>query len=190
VKVRGSSLRRSTAAGLVFVVLFLGGLVLFRERIAESKLYYDARQAARNGELEAAESKLEDLLARNPDAGIARDFVLEVSGRLVLPALPIELSAEHQHRLGSCTGRLTLREDGVEYSSKSHGRWQWGFAQIRALDAPGSRRLSLQTHEGDMLGLLDRKNYNFSVLGESPEPTFWKRYERLFRLRLAETSSL
>ena len=96
---------------------------------------------------------------------------------------------EHHHRLGSCTGRLTLREGGVEYGSKSHGRWKWEFARIRGLDVDGSRRLALQTYEDDMLGLLDRKNYNFSVLGEALDPAFGKRYERLALRHLTETAS-
>jgi hypothetical protein len=38
-----------------------------------------------------------------------------------------------------------------------------------------------------MLGFLDRKNYNFSVLGEPMDPALWKRYERLFLHRRAES---
>jgi hypothetical protein len=37
-----------------------------------------------------------------------------------------------------------------------------------------------------MLGLLSSKNYNFSLLGDSPDEEFWKRYERLSRRPRAE----
>jgi hypothetical protein len=178
---------RSRVAGLALVGVLLATLLLFRDDIVEGKLYLEATRAERNGELELSEQKLEELLGRNPDSEKAQQLVLDVSARLVLPSLPIELLAEHQHRFGSCTGRLTLGVEGLEYSSKSHGRWQWGFGQIRALDAGGSRRIAVQTYEGDMLGLLDRKNYNFSILGETMDPTLWKRYERLFLQRLAES---
>ena len=76
---------------------------------------------------------------------------------------------------------MTLRPDGIEYSSKSHGRWQWRFEHIRAMDVGSSRGLAVQTYEDDMLGLLSSKNYNFSLLGDSPDEEFWKRYERLSR---------
>jgi serine/threonine-protein kinase len=184
----GSPLSTRNVA-LALVVVLLATLFLFREEIAQQKLYFDATRAAKNGQLELGEQKLEELLDRNPDSEKARDLVLEISARLVLPALPVELTAEHQHRFGSCTGRLTLREDGLEYGSKSHGRWQWGFGQIRDLDAEGSRRLAVQTHENDMLGLLDRKNYNFSVFGDPVDPAFWKRYERLFLRGMADSGS-
>jgi hypothetical protein len=178
---------RTRVAGLALIGILLATLLLFRNDIAEGKLYLEATRAARNGELELSERKLEELLERNPDSEKAKELVLDVSARLAIPSLPIELLSEHQHRLGSCTGRLTLREEGLEYSSKSHGRWQWGFGQIRALDAEGSRRIAVQTYEGDMLGFLDRKNYNFSVLGEPMDPALWKRYERLFLHRRAES---
>jgi serine/threonine-protein kinase len=185
----GSSRKRTRVVGLALVLVLLATILLFRDEIAQEKLYFDASRAARNGQLELSEQKLEELLDRNPDWDKARDLVLEISAQLVLPALPVELTAEHQHRFGSCTGRLTLREDGLEYGSKSHGRWEWGFGQIRSLDAEGSRRLAVQTHENDMLGLLDRKNYNFSLLGDPVDPVFWKRYQRLFLRSLADSGS-
>jgi hypothetical protein len=188
-QVGSSTTMRARTAGLALGVVFLAAVFLFREEIVQTKLYFQAARAAKNGELELSEEKLEELLERNPGSGKARDLLFEVSSRLVLPKLPLELSAEHHHRLGSCAGRLTLREDGVEYGSKSHGRWKWEFAQIRGLDVEGSRRLALQTYEDDMLGLLDRKNYNFSVLGEALEPAFGKRYERLALRHLTETPS-
>jgi hypothetical protein len=64
-----------------------------------------------------------------------------------------------------------------------------GFHAGSALDAQKSRRLVVQTYEDDMLGLLDRKNYNFSVLGDPVDPAFWKRYERLFLRGRADPSS-
>jgi hypothetical protein len=143
-------------------------------------LFYDAARAARNGDFAASEEQLETILAGNPDFDRARSLLLDVSSELVLPKLPRELTVKHNHRLGSCSGRLTLREDGIAYSSKSHGLWQWRFEHIREMDVRSSRGFVIQTHEDDMLGLLSSKNYNFSVLSDSPEEHFWKRYERLY----------
>jgi serine/threonine protein kinase len=161
--------------------VFLSAALFFREELDQWKLFYDAATAAKNKDFKLSERKLEELLDRNPDFESAEGLLLEVSSELVLPALPLELAAKHGHRLGSCTGRLTLRQDGIEYSSKSHGRWQWRFEHIRAIDVGGSRGFTVQTYEDDMLGLLSSKNYNFSLLGDSPDEEFLKRYERLSR---------
>jgi len=163
------------------VFVFLSAVFFFREELVQWKLFFDASTAAKNKDFELSERKLEELLDRDPDFESAEGLLLEVSSELVLPALPLELAAKHGHRLGSCTGRLTLRQDGIEYSSKSHGRWQWRFEHIRAIDVGSSRGLAVQTYEDDMLGLLSSKNYNFSLLGDSPDEEFWKRYERLYR---------
>jgi len=169
--------------------VFLSAALFFREELGQWKLFYDAATAAKNKDFELSERTLEELLDRNPDFESAEGLLLEVSSELVLPALPLELTAKHSHRLGSCTGRLTLREDGIEYSSKSHGRWQWRFEHIRAIDVGSSRGFAVQTYEDDMLGLLSGKNYNFSLLGDSPDEEFWKRYERLLRSRAQSDSS-
>jgi serine/threonine protein kinase len=161
--------------------VFFSAAVFFRDEIGQWKLFFDAKMAARNQDFVRSERTLEELLSRSPDFESAEGLLLEVSSELVLPALPLELAAKHSHRLGSCTGRLTLRDDGIEYRSKSHGLWQWRFDHIRAIDVGGSRGLTLQTHEDDMLGLLSSKNYNFSLLGDAPDGEFLKRYERLSR---------
>jgi hypothetical protein len=106
-----------------------------------------------------------------------------VSSGLVLPELPIELAVKHDHRLGSCTGQLTLQDGSVEYRSKSHGSWQWPFAQIRSIDGRGSWGLALSTYEDDLLGLRGSKNYNFSLQSGPLSADVSKRYERLLRYR-------
>jgi serine/threonine-protein kinase len=166
--------------GAVLSVLLVA-VFLLRGELRQWMLFYDAARAARNGDFATSEEQLETLLAANPDFDRARSLLLDVSSDLVLPTLPRELTVKHNHRLGSCSGRLTLREDGIAYSSKSHGLWQWRFGHIREMDVRSSRGFVIQTREDDMLGLLSSKNYNFSLLSDSPEEHFWKRYERLYR---------
>jgi serine/threonine protein kinase len=174
---------------LALIFVFLSAALFFREELGQGKLYFDAARAAKNNDFAGSERMLEDLLQQSPDFESAEDLLLEVSSELVLPALPRELAAKHGHRLGSCTGRLTLRQDGVEYNSKSHGRWDWRFEHIRTMGG-SSRGLAVQTYEDDMLGLLSSKNYNFSILGDFPNEEFWKRYERLSRrLRAGDEES-
>ncbi|MGH9388168.1 MAG: hypothetical protein ACRD1Z_01025, partial [Vicinamibacteria bacterium] len=179
-----SSSRWRVGAIVSGVLLFLlAAAIVFRGDVEQWKLYLDARKAADAGELELSEQKLEQILDRNPDFESASDFLLEVSSELVLPELPIELAVKHDHRLGSCTGQLTLRDGSVEYRSKSHGSWQWPFAQIRSVDGRGSWGLTLQTYEDDLLGLRGSKNYNFSLQSGPLSESASKRYQRLVRYR-------
>ncbi|MEE9264067.1 MAG: serine/threonine-protein kinase, partial [Vicinamibacteria bacterium] len=99
-----SSLRWRAGAIVVLVVFaFLAVAIAYREPIAQHRLFSTARKAAEAGELEVAEAKLEELLHRNRDFEGASGLLLETSSRLVIPSLPIELAAKHDHRLGSCT---------------------------------------------------------------------------------------
>jgi hypothetical protein len=166
--------------GATLIVVFAAAL-FFRDELGQRKLYLDASAAAQKKDFELSERKLEELLERNSDFESAQALLLEVSSELVLPSLPLELAAKHSHRLGSCTGRLTLLENGIEYSSKSHGRWRWRFEHLRAIDVAGSWGLTVQTNEDDMLGLLSSKNYNFTLLADPPNEEFLKRYERFSR---------
>ena len=178
-----SSRRRLGAIASGVLLFLLASAIVLREDLGQWKLYLDAREAADAGQLEVSENTLEQILDRDPDFESASDFLLEVSSELVLPELPIELAVKHDHRLGSCTGQLTLRDGSAEYRSKSHGAWQWPFAQIRSLDASGSWSLTLRTYEDDLLGLRGSKNYNFSLQSGPLSGSVSKRYERLLRYR-------
>ncbi len=189
-KLSSSSRWRVGAVASGVLLLLLIAVVVFREDLGHWKLYWDAREAADAGQLDLGERKLEQILDRDPDFESASDFLLEVSSKLVLPELPLELVVKHDHRLGSCIGQLTLRDGSIEYRSKSHDVWQWSFEQIRSLDPKGSWGLALQTQEDDMLGLRGSKNYNFSFQGGSLSEDTSKRYERLLRYRrLVEATS-
>lgn len=181
-KLSSSSRWRAGAVASGVLLFLLAAAVVFREDLGQWKLYLDAREAADAGQLELSEQKLEQILGRNPDFESASDFLLEVSSELVLPELPIELAVKHDHRLGSCTGQLTLRDGSVEYRSKSHGSWQWPFAQIRSVGG-SSWGLTLQTYEDDLLGLRGSKNYNFSIQSGPLSASASKRYERLVGYR-------
>ena len=113
----------------------------------------------------------------------ASDLLLATSSELVIPSLPIELSAKHDHRLGSCTGRLTLHRDGVDFASSNHGTWRWPFEHMRAMDFRGAWGVHIETYEEDMLGLRSTKNYNFQLLGEPLDEDTGKRFKRLFHYR-------
>jgi hypothetical protein len=166
---------------LLVLLFIVTGAIYYRGEIGEWLLFHGSRNAAAKGELQVAEQKLEALLETNPEFEGATDLLLDVSSRLVLPSLPLEFSARHDHLIGSCTGTLTLQEWGVEYLSREHGLLQWRFHQIHRMETTGVARLSLETYEGDMLGLRSNKNYNFTLLNTPLEEDQAKRYDRLFR---------
>ena len=182
-KLQSSSRWRAGAIVGIVVLAFLVVAVAYREPIAQHRLFSDARRAVDAGELEVAEAKLEQLVDRNRDFEGASDLLLTTSSELVIPSLPIELSAKHDHRLGSCTGRLTLHRDGVDFASREHGTWRWPFEHTRAMDFRGAWGVHVETYEDDMLGLRSTKNYNFQLLGEPLDEDTGKRFERLFQYR-------
>jgi len=189
-RLSSSSRWRRGAIAFGVLLFLLTAAFVFRENLGQWKLYLEARKAADTGKLELSERKLEEILHRNPGFASASDFLLRVSAELVLPELPIELAAKHDHRIGSCTGQLTLRDGAIEYRSKSHGSWHWPFAQVRSIEGRGSWGLTLQTYEDDLLGLRGSKNYNFSLQGGPLAETSSKRYERLLRYRRLEPTAV
>ena len=177
-----TSMKWRIGLAVALVLLFIGTAAFYyRGEIGQQLLFHGSRKAVAKGDLETAEQKLEALLGRNPDFNGATELLLEVSSQLVLPSLPLDFTARHDHVIGSCTGKLTLQEWGVEYRSKKHGVLQWRFQQIRRMETTRSSGLSIQTYEGDMLGLLSTKNYNFTLLNAPLEENQAKRYDRLFR---------
>jgi len=168
-------------AGALAVLLAAAGSLYYRDPIIQEKLFWEAQQAAGTGQIELSETKLEELLQRNPEFAGGAELLAQVSRELLKPSLPLDFSARHNHRLGSCTGHLILSDGQIEYSSSKHGLLQWRGDQIRAIDRRGQGSLTLETNEQDMLGLLTSKNYNFSLLGATLADQDWRRYRRLFR---------
>jgi hypothetical protein len=158
----------------------LGAGLYFREEIVQQKLFLEAKRAAAKGELPQSEAKLEELVQRDPSFTGAVELLRQVSRELLKPRLPLEFSARHNHRLGSCTGRLTLHDWGMEFSSGKHGLWQWHSDRVFGLERRSEWGIGFATNEPEMLGLLTTKNYNFSLLSAALAEEDWRRYRRLF----------
>src|SRR5262245_8581723 len=86
--------------------------------------------------------------------------------------LPLTFTAKHSHRIGSCTGTLTLDASGVEFQSSEHSRWRWTFGEIRALERADARSLRLKAADRD---------YKFSLVGKTLGDAEWARYSKLTR---------
>ena len=169
-----------------FKIIALGlGLVLvlafwFRTELGREVRLWQADRAASAGELVESETILETLLEEYPELERARALMTTISAELLVPELPMELGAQHNHRFGHCNGTLTLGDSGVQYVSRNHGSWGWGFEQIQTLASSNEWRITLSTREDDLLGLLDSKRYLFELRSGPIERETWKRYQRIF----------
>ena len=102
-----------------------------------------------------------------------------VNDELWKKTLPLSLRAEHKHRVGGCTGTLTLAAWGIRFSSKDH-EWEWKFDEIRLMERQGRSVFNLETYETEVLGLGKPKNYRFELRNPMRDED-WSRYERLAR---------
>ena len=114
-----------------------------------------------------------------PDFAGASQLVQDVDVQLWKASLPLSFTAKHNHRIGACTGELTLADWGIEYRSKEHGVWRWTFDKIRAMERPSPRRLEIETEEKDLLVMGRGKKYRFDFQDAPLEDEAWRRYQRL-----------
>lgn len=150
--------------------------------------YREADRAAGAGELVESEAILETLMEEHPEFRRGRALMAAISAEILVPELPMELGVKHNHRLGHCTGTLTLGDAGVQYVSRKHGSWGWDFEHIQSMGSRNEWRITLSTREDDMLGLLDSKRYVFELRSGPVERQTWKRYERMFEAARASNA--
>jgi tetratricopeptide (TPR) repeat protein len=146
---------------------------------AEAQLLYQATVAFERGDLEASKRQIETLLQTNPSLQGASELLVKVNDEIWKKGLPMSFEAKHNHRIGSCTGTLTLAARGIRYSSKDH-EWQWDFDEIRLLERDGRWILNLETHETEALSLGKPKNHKFEFRSPIRDED-WSRYRRLVR---------
>jgi hypothetical protein len=145
----------------------------------EADLFYEATVAFENGDLEESQLKLEELLEENPDFAGASQMLQDVDVQLWKETLPLSFNAKHNHRIGECTGKLSLTDWGIEYRSTEHGVWRWTFDEIRIMERPSRWRLELETEEMDLLVMGRAKKYKFEFRDAPLEDQAWRRYQRL-----------
>ena len=58
--------------------------------------------------------------------------------------LPLRFVARHEHRLGHCTGDLSLAESGLRFESPRHGEWRFPPEQIERLVRRSETELELR----------------------------------------------
>lgn len=146
----------------------------------EDELFRKAQDAFEQGDFETARQQLEELTEQKPDLAGAADLLERVRDELFMATLPLSLRARHNHRIGECTGSLSLQSDGVGYTSGEHGAWRWSFDQIRVLERESRWRLSLETYEKELLGLSNKK-FRFVLISTPLESDVWARYLRVVR---------
>ncbi len=150
------------------------------EEPSEAALFDEARAALSRGDLEVSKAKLEALLQRNPGYAGVSELLIELNDRRWKRAnLPMSFAATHDHRIGECSGTLTLEDWGIRYHSEKH-EWRWHLDQIRLLERENPRRLHVETHDKDIPVLGRPKSYKFS-LSTTLEDDAWSRYQRLMQ---------
>lgn len=60
-------------------------------------------------------------------------------------ALPLQFVARHEHRVGHCTGDLSLAESGLVFEAERHGEWRFSAEQIESLALVSETELELRT---------------------------------------------
>ncbi len=95
-------------------------------------------------------------------------------------ALPLRFSARHGHRIGGCSGTLSLDAWGIEYRSREHQRWRFRLEEIGALEREDDgRKLHLATNERANSAVGTLKDYNFTLVGKPLSDADWSRYRKL-----------
>jgi len=131
------------------------------------------------GQLEESRDLLLSLTSDLPDYPGAKDLLDDVEGELWRArSLPIVRSARHNHRLGSCEGRLTLTDWGMEFRSREHGTQSWRFKDILSLELEDSTTLRIETGDRDILRIGGGKRYVFQ-LSRPISAEDWRRYRAL-----------
>ena len=145
----------------------------------EADLFYEARVALEQGELERSRATLETLLSRDPSFTGASELYAEVADQIWEMRLPLVLGARHKHRLGGCAGELSLASLGVRFQSPAHDM-AFRPEDIRVVERPGGTTFIVETFEKDTLSLGKNKRYRFDL--ETPlSDADWTRYQRLLK---------
>ena len=163
------------------------GRALTEMGLTSARLFYEARLAFENGELERGKRSLETLLQRSPSFAGASELLVQMNDEIWKQSLPLDLRAKHKHRIGGCDGTLTLAAWGMSYSSEEHeGRWE--FDDIRLMEMNSRRVLDLETREteemssrvGRVLGVGTPERYKFELRTPIRDED-WSIYLRLAR---------
>jgi hypothetical protein len=134
------------------------------------------------GDLERSQRILQDLVDRDPGHTAAAELLQQVEAQLwARDALPLEYRAKHNHRIGSCSGQLTIEADALAYRSRDHGLWRWGFDELEEMRRKNRRELELVTRENDALRLGSGKHYDFELQGATLDADDWGRLRILIR---------
>ena len=147
--------------------------------LTEPQLFYEATLARENGDFETSRARLEELVRRNPTFTGASELLTEVDDELWKKNQPASFEARHRHRIGGCTGSLSLQAGSIRFRSDAH-EGVWELPAIRVMERTDSKNVIVETFEKDVLGMGKPKRYRFT-LSRPMGPETWSRYERIAR---------
>jgi serine/threonine-protein kinase len=171
--------RNPSFAGATELLAKASGDVKTAEPVAlnEPQLFYEATLAREQGDFERSKAKLEELLQRNPTFAGASELLVEVGDEIWRQTLPVAFEARHRHRIGGCTGTLSLGAGRIRFHSDAHD-WKWELRAIRIMERTDDESLLVETFEKDILGMGKPKRYRFN-LHQPLDSETWTRYRRL-----------
>ncbi len=100
-----------------------------------------------------------------------------------LPAQEIRFPVRHDHVIGSCTGELIFRNDGVEYATQDtkHAR-VWKYEDIQQMGLLGPKVISILTYEDSKWKLGKDRAFHFKITkGEIGAPLWTMLQTKLSR---------
>jgi hypothetical protein len=89
-----------------------------------------------------------------------RSFTTVVPGVEESPGvLPLRFVARHEHRIGHCTGDLSLAASGILFESPRHDDWHWRPEDIEDLTQRGDSEVEVRAREAGEI-----RTYRFTFL--------------------------
>ena len=95
--------------------------------------------------------------------------------------LPLRFVARHEHRVGHCTGELSLAESGPVFDSPRHGEWRFRPEQIESLLQRSETELELRARTRDEI-----ETFRFTFLRPALEEAAFRGYRERILARERE----
>ncbi|HJS74475.1 MAG TPA: serine/threonine-protein kinase [Vicinamibacteria bacterium] len=88
------------------------------------------------------------------------------------PSLPLQFVARHEHRIGHCTGDLSLAENGLVFVAPRHGEWRFPPERIESLAFRSETELELRARAHE-----ESETFRFTFLRPALERNRFREYQ-------------
>jgi hypothetical protein len=87
-------------------------------------------------------------------------------------SLPLQFVARHEHRIGHCTGDLSLAENGLVFVALRHGEWRFPPERIESLAFLSETELELRARARE-----ESETFRFTFLRPALERNRFREYQ-------------